>query len=673
MDGIRWDTLLDDSSEIHVVEQWLRDVDVDIELTSGRAKFDLIQRTLFECLQQFPKSKDIQNRCYQLLRDLLSRSAKSIGVHHQDNNYIKTIRESLSNWTAEEDIMFSCFQFLSTALTNHENGSYDITIPFEILETLSEIITLHCHSKKIQISGIKIFHHLLIQKITETKVLTDKTIQKITQHVIHNFRFMSDDVMIVELCCIVLNIIVVEIELDISPLLVDELIVLITEIFSSYYKKSEISSTCLVILEKIVLEKRHMLTFCSSEALLLQICDTIDILKEEEEESIKKQDGHIAHLIHGNGMRNNVSFIQNKELNKVCTSNADRNNIVETGSYNYRNISIIAAFNLINKALSDQQLLSFIMDNKTQLRYDFLFLLQNRLAYYIEDIPSYCNSRNFSSTLESILNLYLSGISSQLKNLLLDEINNGAKVNIGCDISGESYLIERRGSINNDDRFDSNNSSSYIDSDSGASINNVTDTSINNVTDTSINNVTDTSINSNKKSCDVVNVINDISLNNVASLNNDVSLSNDVSRSNDDSIECLIHEIDSETGSPIALNEKSINGTADRLLNGEKRQSNGSIFINNDNTIETCNDYENDTNLRRKNMDMSYNKNNPYLANSTESEEHSISKAESDHQTNLIIEVARLSQNQTAVAMERSDIMFKLLKDATKKVEVCSN
>ena len=126
MDGIRWDTLLDDSSEIHVVEQWLRDVDVDIELTSGRAKFDLIQRTLFECLQQFPKSKDIQNRCYQLLRDLLSRSAKSIGIHHQDNNYIKTIRESLSNWTAEEDIMFSCFQFLSTALTNHENGSYEL-------------------------------------------------------------------------------------------------------------------------------------------------------------------------------------------------------------------------------------------------------------------------------------------------------------------------------------------------------------------------------------------------------------------------------------------------------------------------------------------------------------------------------------------------------------------
>ena len=129
---------------------------------------------------------------------------------------------------------------------------------------------------------------------------------------------------------------------------------------------------------------------------------------------------------------------------------------------------------------------------------------------------------------------------------------------IGCDISGESYLIERRGSTNNDDRLDSNNSSSYIDSDGGASINNVTDTSINNVTDTSIN--------SNKKSCDVVNVINDISLNNVASINNDVSLDNDVSRSYDDSIECLIHEIDSETGSPIALNEKSINGTADRLL-----------------------------------------------------------------------------------------------------------
>ena len=39
-------------------------------------------------------------------------------------------------------------------------------------------------------------------------------------------------------------------------------------------------------------------------------------------------------------------------------------------------------------------------------------------------------------------------------------------------------------------------------------------------------------------------------------------------------------------------------------------------------------------------------------------------------QTNFIVEVAQLSQHQTLVAMVRADILHKLFKDATKKIEV---
>jgi hypothetical protein len=47
--------------------------------------------------------------------------------------------------------------------------------------------------------------------------------------------------------------------------------VLVTDLFYRYCKNTEIAAACLLILEEVAVDDRHMLSFCSSSDSMLQV------------------------------------------------------------------------------------------------------------------------------------------------------------------------------------------------------------------------------------------------------------------------------------------------------------------------------------------------------------------------------------------------------------------
>ena len=650
MESIRWDSLLDDSIKERVVEQWLWNADIAFEVTSGTADLDLILRSIFGCLREFQKSREIQCRCYQLLQDLYTLARKSIDVNEAGLSYMTITEDSLRNWAGHADVVSGCFQFISMTFEKEHDNITDL-VSNDLIERVCAALSTHRHSKRVQQPGIQIFYHLLLQSITGSVVITDETLHKMIQHVIYNLRFMNDDLGIVKVCCSALDTVVRKIAPNTFSLLIDELVVLVAELFRRYYKESEIASACLLILEKLVVEERHMMTFCSSSDLLFEICDSIDFLKYETK----------------------------------------------------YNLSVVAAFHLFNQALSDHHLLSFILDDEAQSRYDFISKLKGRLLQHVGDSGLYSQhmNMNLSPALQSKLDVLAKEVFYEINNILAIEIKNGASADIPLSLDIEPSLPSSLPS-SSVQKVETLTSSSRILNDS-----NVDKISTDRGSDSNTNSKTYTNGSANG------NVSTDVSTNadDIRSVDSSSCAGSRTGTGTgnhcDTSISpAVYHEDDlDDVLSNLCYNEGdgdddddddglSIQGTENSSV---RKVDNATSKDNNANKNENCN--SNDNNNDNSNNNYFDNSRTPgqgqgpcvsheesssssrisvdereiAVAREKEKEKEKanmINNMNKNMQTNFIVEVAQLSQHQTLVAMVRADILHKLFKDATKKIEV---
>jgi len=204
----------------------------------------------------------------------------------------------------------------------------------------------------------------------------------IVVHIISNLRFQNDDVGIVIACCSTLRVIIRHKGPESFAMHIDELVVLVTDLFYRYCKSTEIAAACLLILEEIAIEDRHMLDFCSNSDLMLQVYEVLKSLKNE----IKKE----------------VKY----------------------------NLSIVSAFHLLNKALRDENVLAFILDDDLKIRRNFIRKLKYRLKEHVGIIPEYCSCMNLSRELEGKLNLLVTDLFSMIESLIVAE---------GIDFIDEDY------------------------------------------------------------------------------------------------------------------------------------------------------------------------------------------------------------------------------------------
>jgi hypothetical protein len=172
-----------------------------MEISSGPVDLDIVRKSLFGCLHEFKKSKDIQCRSYQILQDIHIHSTEGIN----DEN-ISTILITIKDWSSYADVIAGCFQFLAMIYEKENNISQ--LLSSDILQAVSNALNSHCHSKRIQLPGIKIFSQILQQSVTGSSVIDEKMFLNIVVHIISNLRFQNDDVGIVIACCSTLRVII---------------------------------------------------------------------------------------------------------------------------------------------------------------------------------------------------------------------------------------------------------------------------------------------------------------------------------------------------------------------------------------------------------------------------------------------------------------------------------
>jgi hypothetical protein len=94
------------------------------------------------------------------------------------------------------------------------------------------------------------------------------------------------------------------------------------------------------------------------------------------------------------------------------------------------NLSIVSAFYLLNKALRDENVLAFILDDDLRVRHNFIRKLKYRLKEHVGIVPEYCSSMNLSDLLEGKLNLLATDLFSVIESLIVAE---------GVDFIDEDY------------------------------------------------------------------------------------------------------------------------------------------------------------------------------------------------------------------------------------------
>lgn len=175
--------------------------DIAMEIASGLVDLNIVKRSLFGCLHEFKKSKDIQCRSYQLLQDIHIHSTERI----TDEN-VSTILFTIRDWSLYADVIAGCFQFL--ALIYEKENDISPLVSTNVLQAVSDALISHCHSKRVQLPGIKCLNHILIKSLAGSLVIDEKISLSIVLHIISNLRFQNDDVGIVIACCSTLDLII---------------------------------------------------------------------------------------------------------------------------------------------------------------------------------------------------------------------------------------------------------------------------------------------------------------------------------------------------------------------------------------------------------------------------------------------------------------------------------
>lgn len=281
MEITKWDDLFAEFVAENTVEEWLWKADIVAEVSSEATDLKAIAKSLFECIEKYSTSKEIQYRSYQLLRQIYKNSDDPIESEKESSINSNIVTKSLRRWISHTDIVSTCFQYLAIA---SEKKSIDITIilPFELLQIIFASLKAHRNSTIVQQPGTQIVLNLLSHTTAEASELDERIFHKSIGHVIHNLQFQGDDFLIIKACCSSLENVVRNTPLATIAVYTDDIVALTTDTFNRYYTIVDVAAACLVVIDKLAVQERHLLAMCPSSVQLLRLCETMQIIKTNE-------------------------------------------------------------------------------------------------------------------------------------------------------------------------------------------------------------------------------------------------------------------------------------------------------------------------------------------------------------------------------------------------------
>ena len=275
-----WDDLLLISVGDDDVKEWLWKADIEAEVSSEATDLKTITSSIYGCINKHSTSKEIQFRSYQLLHQICENLDRTLGTEKMTLINADIVQGSLRHWISHTDIVSVCFQYLAAASGKKHCDIADI-LPFDLLQIIFASMKAHRLSTIVQQPGTQIVLNLL-STITTVPMLDERILHKSILHVIYNLQFQRDDFLIVKACCSSLESIVQNIPLSTIAMYTDDILALATETFHRYYTVLEVASACLLTIEKLAIEGRHLLTFCPTSVHFHQLCESMQNIKNSK-------------------------------------------------------------------------------------------------------------------------------------------------------------------------------------------------------------------------------------------------------------------------------------------------------------------------------------------------------------------------------------------------------
>ena len=263
------------------VKEWLWKADIEAEVSSEATDLKTITSSIFGCINKHSTSKEIQFRSYQLLHQICETFDRTLGTEKRTLINADIVQGSLRHWISHTDIVSVCFQYLAAASAKKHCDIADI-LPFDLLQIIFASMKAHRLSTIVQQPGTQIVLNLLSNTITTVPMLDERILHKSILHVIYNLQFQRDDFLIIKACCSSLESIVQNIPLSTIAMYTDDILVLTTETFHRYYTVVEAASACLLTIEKLAIEGRHLLAFCPSSVHFRQLCESMQNIKNSK-------------------------------------------------------------------------------------------------------------------------------------------------------------------------------------------------------------------------------------------------------------------------------------------------------------------------------------------------------------------------------------------------------
>ena len=281
MNITKWDDLLSVSVGDDDVKEWLWKADIEAEVSSEATDLMTITSSIFGCINKHSTSKEIQFRSYQLLHQICRNLDGTLGTEKKTSMNADIVQGSLRHWISHTDIVSVCLQYLAAASAEKHGDIADI-LPFDLLQMIFASMKAHRLSTVVQQPGTQIVLNLLSNTMTTVPMLDERILHKSILHVIYNLQFQRDDFLIIKACCSSLESIVQNTPLSTIAMYTDDILALTTETFHRYYSVVEVASTCLLTIEKLAVEGRHLLAFCPSSVQFHQLCESMQNIKNSK-------------------------------------------------------------------------------------------------------------------------------------------------------------------------------------------------------------------------------------------------------------------------------------------------------------------------------------------------------------------------------------------------------
>lgn len=277
----KWDDLLSISVGDDDVKEWLWKADIEAEVSSEATDLKTITSSIFGCINKHSTSKEIQFRSYQLLHQICEYLDGTLGTEKKTSMNADIVQGSLRHWISHTDIVSVCFQYLAAASAKKHGDIADI-LRFDLLQIIFASMKAHRLSTIVQQPGTQIVLNLLSNTMTTVPMLDERILHKSILHVIYNLQFQRDDFLIIKACCSSLESIVQNTPLSTIAVYTDDILALTTETFHRYYTVVEVASACLLTIEKLAVEGRHLLAFCPSSVQFHQLRESMQNIKNSK-------------------------------------------------------------------------------------------------------------------------------------------------------------------------------------------------------------------------------------------------------------------------------------------------------------------------------------------------------------------------------------------------------